>query len=176
MWGRVCLCQWRVCIFVIESVQKLYFCVSVVSVFSVCVCGYTCSFSVFHPSSWGSMLSGYSEGQRWHRGRGVSHHCHLSISPSLLSCILLSLFCGSWYVDFIKFSSEWVTEKTGGDEGSHPLFAAFICLSSFIPARELWSSGPRGEKVAQVPLPSLDTVLHNNSLIPLRSESGKEIF
>lgn len=79
-------------------------------------------------------------------------------------------------MDFIKFSSEWVTEKTGGDEGSHPLFAAFICLSSFIPARGLWSSGPRGEKVAQVPLPSLDTVLHNNSLIPLRSESGKEIL
>lgn len=59
-------------------------------------------------------------------------------SPSFLSCILVPLFCGSWYVDVIKFSSGWVMEKTGGDEGSHPLFAAFICLSSFIPARGLW--------------------------------------
>lgn len=90
----------------------------------------------------------------------------LSISPSFLSCILISLLCGSWYVDFIKFSSGWVTEKTGGDQGSHPLFAAFICLSSFIPVRGLWSLGPHGEKVAQVPLPSLSTVLHNSSLIP----------
>lgn len=63
----------------------------------------------------------------------------LSISPSFLSCILISLLCGSWYVDFIKFSSGWVTKKTGGDQGSHPLFAAFICLSSFIPARGLRS-------------------------------------
>lgn len=37
VWGRVCLCRWHVCIFVIESVQKLYFCVSVVCVFSACV-------------------------------------------------------------------------------------------------------------------------------------------
>lgn len=109
----------------------------------------------------------------WERGQSSLPPLHLSIFAFMYSP--LSLFCGSWYVDFIKFSSEWVTEKTGGDEGSHPLFAAFICLSSFIPARGLWSSGPRGEKVAQVPLPSLDTVLHNNSLIPLRSESGKEI-
>lgn len=63
----------------------------------------------------------------------------LSISPSFLSCVLLSLLCGSWYVDFIKFSSGWVMEKTGGDQGSHPLFAAFICLSSFIPTRGLRS-------------------------------------
>lgn len=171
------MCRWHVCIFVIESVQKLYFCVSVVCVFSACVfvgiraaslCfirppGVQCSLAILKVRDdtvgEGSVIT--------------------ATSPSLHLCFhvfsSLSLFCGSWYVDFIKFSSEWVTEKTGGDEGSHPLFAAFIRLSSFIPARGLWSSGPRGEKVAQVPLPSLDTVLHNNSLIPLRSESGKEI-
>lgn len=51
-------------------------------------------------------------------------------------------------MDFIKFSSGWVTEETGGDEGSPPLFAAFICLGSFILERGLESLGPRGEKVA----------------------------
>lgn len=80
---------------------------------------------------------------------------HLSISPSFLSCILISLLCGSWYVDFIKFSSGWVTEKTGGDQGSHPLFSAFICLFSFIPTRGLRLLGACGEKVSQEPLPSL---------------------
>ena len=90
----------------------------------VCVCGNVYGISVFHPASWGSMLSGYSEGHRWHRGRGVSHHCHPSISFSL-SCILISLLCGSWYVDFIKFSSGWVMEKTGGDQGSHSPLCCF---------------------------------------------------
>ena len=64
-----------------------------------------------------------------------------SISPSvhLSFHVFSSLLCGSWYVDFIKFSSGWVTEKTGGDQESHPLFAAFICLYSFIPTKGLWS-------------------------------------
>lgn len=124
------------------------FCVSIVWRLLVCVLVGVCVASVFHPTSSGSVLCCCSEGQRWHWEKGQSFlpplHLHLSaslhlpISPSLLSCILISLFCGSWYVDFIKFSSGWVTEKTGGDQGSHPLFAAFICPSSFILTRGLW--------------------------------------
>lgn len=34
------------------------------------------------------------------------------------------------------------------------------------PARGQWSEGPRGEKVAQEPLPFLGSVLHDSSLIP----------
>lgn len=79
---------------------------------------------------------------------------HLLLSPSFLSCVLISLLCGSWYVDFIKFSSGWVMEKRGGDQGNHPLFPAFICPSSFIPTGGLWLLGPRGEKAAEEPLPS----------------------
>lgn len=47
----------------------------------------------------------------------------LSIFPSLhLPFHVFSLLCGSWYVDFIKFSPGWVTEKTGGGSGeSSPL-------------------------------------------------------
>lgn len=53
---------------------------------------------------------------------GVSHHCHLSTSSSSSSPSLhlgfhvfssLSLFCGRWYVDFIKFSSG-VGDRGGG--------------------------------------------------------------
>lgn len=47
---------------------------------------------------------------------------HFSFSPSFLSCVLISLLCGSWYVDFIKFSSGWVTEKRGKDQGVIPSF------------------------------------------------------
>lgn len=163
------LCNW-------VSAKALFLCQRCLCFFCVCVCGYTCGFSVFHPSSWGSMLSGYSEGQRWHRGRGVSHHCHLSISPSLLSCILLSLSfvaLGMWTL--LNFPpSGWRRRQEGMRAVILSLLLSSVSPRSFLQGG-LWSSGPRGEKVAQVPLPSLDTVLHNNSLIPLRSESGKEI-
>lgn len=98
-------CMWRsefvsaMCLFFL-----LCCCISSLFVGIVCVFPvYVCVASLFHLVSWGSMLPGYSEGQRWHHGRGVSHHCHpsisssfhLSISPSFLSCILSSLLvCG----------------------------------------------------------------------------------
>lgn len=100
-------CMWR-SEFVSATCLFIYFllccCISSIFVCIVCVFpAYVCVASLFHLVSWGSMLPGYSEGQRWHRGRGVSHHCHpsisssfhLSISPSFLSCILSSLLvCG----------------------------------------------------------------------------------
>lgn len=100
---RVCLCQWCVCTFPCQ--RCLCFA-------CVCFVGIYGGISVFHPFSWGSMLSGYSEGQRWLRGRGVSHHCHPCISLSLhlsfhvfssLSCVALGMWtllnfppCGWW--------------------------------------------------------------------------------
>lgn len=58
------------------------------------------------------------------------------------------------------------------------LFAAFIYLTPFYPARGLWLSGPRGEKVAHVPLTSLDTA---SQQLPESTEvreqvRGKQVF
>lgn len=135
---------------------------AVVYVAAVCVCW--CGIFVFHPSPWGSVLSGYSEGQRWHRGRGVSHHCHLSISPSLLSCILISLsFVARGMWTLLNFPlGGWVMETTGGEGWgeSSPSLVLSSVFSCFIPSRGLWSWGLRGEKAAQAALLILGSVLY----------------
>lgn len=142
------------------GVGGLFLCLHCLCLLFVCVFVGIGAASVFHPSSWGSVVSGYSEGQRWHHGRGVSHHCHLSISfsPSLHLCFhvfpSLSFVAGMWTLLNFPLGGWW-----GRQEGMRAviLFAAFICLTPFYPARGLWLSGPHGEKVAHVPLTSLVT-------------------
>lgn len=142
-WWNWCIIRGPVCVDLCETgVSGVYLCrwVGAKALF-LCQRGLCARVSFFLLGFDALWLFWRSEMTPWERGQSSPPPLHLllSISPSLLSCILISVFCCSWYVDFIKFSSGWVTEKTGGDEGSHPLFAAFIFLSSFIPARGHWS-------------------------------------
>lgn len=137
--------------------SKLCFEDSIACLFSLFVCGFTVSSYLLRFSAfWLSWRSQMTPWERLHSSVPPLHFppsFHFSFSPSFLSCVLISLLCGSWYVDFIKFSSGWVTEKRGKDQGSHQLFPAFICLLSFIPSGGLQLLGPHGEKVAQELVP-----------------------
>lgn len=96
---------------------------------------------------------------------GVIHQ-PLAPLPSLpLGFHVLSFL--PWYVDFIKFSSGWVIEKTGGGSGESSLLSCFhLSPSSFMPARGHGCGGPS-------PRPSQGTGIGDGSAIASGGQSGR---
>lgn len=95
---------------------------------------------------------------------GVSHQPLMPPPPLSLRFHVLSFL--SWYVDFIKFSSGWVIEKTGGDQGSHPFLAAFICP-------RLFHSGAGTRVWRALAAPFSGTGIGDGSLISSGGQSGR---